>query len=345
MKENNHVNFTIGFALILFAAFIMVILMPPILANKAVGIELSSPVFHIGKVLFTIYGFSSLLVPFFLLAAGITMFLPNWSMIKGIYLSSSIFPFFTFVLGEKVYYMITQTGDSSLKWIKALTVLTVIIIICIIEYIVVSMIMDIYNSNPEKPKSDNEQKESKVANIELLKEISLKIPRAKETTDDNLYKEPSFIEKMFIIQPDAAEVEQAKKNHKKNDLKTIIKTSTEQSPITENFEESIPQVDDMVVVQMGNDMMGKEIESEEIISSLLPLRTKKILDEANDAPKEPLYVKIAREFNSDTFATLNTEESIEEPMIKNPPIDEDDSEYDLLADDDNEVLIEDNYES
>ncbi|MGL4981418.1 MAG: DNA translocase FtsK [Treponemataceae bacterium] len=257
MKENNQLNFTIGFLLIIFAAFSMVLLLPSLLSTSGISVGIQSPILAIGTIVFSFYGFSSLLIPIFLLTAGITLFLQKWSTARGIYLLSSILPFFTFVLGEKTYMMITQTGSPSMKLIKAVAVLGVVLLVCVIEYIVINMIIDIC-----KPTPKDSYNAPNVADPMLLKQIHLKIPQEKESSENTIQKEASFIEKMFSINPETNELkENVVPQEVETDtvFETIIKTVEDKNPLVSNFDDSFSQVD-TVIIEENNDIMGQEVD-------------------------------------------------------------------------------------
>ncbi|HPO03354.1 MAG TPA: hypothetical protein PL077_08425, partial [Treponemataceae bacterium] len=56
-----------------------------------------------GEILLAGYGYSSFLVPAFLLGAAIALFVPGWSLRAGVLFASFPFPFFTVALAEALY--------------------------------------------------------------------------------------------------------------------------------------------------------------------------------------------------------------------------------------------------
>lgn len=122
-----------GFILLIMAAFFLA----TILFNMLPGTNPSGITgffFSAGKILYQVYGFSSLLIPVFFFAAGISCFTESWSNKKGFILCVSILPFFTIAGVEKICRTICSTDSGPLLTIKIAAIVTIAILLIIVEY-------------------------------------------------------------------------------------------------------------------------------------------------------------------------------------------------------------------
>ena len=83
---------------------------------------------YIGLALVSIYGYSSLLVPVFLFASGIVLFLPPWNTKKAFLLAFSLLPFFTVVFAEKLIKTMTQESSQAIMRLQIFGIFVVAII-------------------------------------------------------------------------------------------------------------------------------------------------------------------------------------------------------------------------
>jgi S-DNA-T family DNA segregation ATPase FtsK/SpoIIIE len=86
----------IGIFLLLVAAACAVSLMAAFLGGGSGSGSISVP----GAVLFAVYGFSSFLIPLYVLAAALILFVPGWTFRSGILFAGSALPFFTIAVAE-----------------------------------------------------------------------------------------------------------------------------------------------------------------------------------------------------------------------------------------------------
>lgn len=128
-----------GFILLIIAAFFLA----AILFNILPGTNLSGIAgffFSAGKILYQVYGFSSLLIPVFFFATGISCFTESWSNKKGFILCVSTLPFFTIAGVEKICRTICSTDSGPLLTIKIAAIVTIAILLVIVEYAAAAVI-------------------------------------------------------------------------------------------------------------------------------------------------------------------------------------------------------------
>ena len=92
MKRNDKIVFTIGFILLAFASFFAIGLIMPFLYIGTATQKFIILSYAIGELLISVYGFSSTLIPVYLLVGSLLCFIPHWTRRKGIYFVSSIIP-------------------------------------------------------------------------------------------------------------------------------------------------------------------------------------------------------------------------------------------------------------
>ena len=102
-----------------------------------------SPFSFPGDVLFSAYGFSSCLVPCYLLVASILLLIPGWKFRSGILLAGSVAPFFTVVAGERLIRSLSASlaGSPNLRLIVAGLIVS-IVLAALIEYLLLLQLAD-----------------------------------------------------------------------------------------------------------------------------------------------------------------------------------------------------------
>jgi S-DNA-T family DNA segregation ATPase FtsK/SpoIIIE len=95
-----------------------------------------------GMVLYGAYGYSSVLIPLFLITAGILLLIPGWSIKWGIYLGGTVFPFFTIVAAEVLWNTIPRGGSLFLDAVKSIILILAAALIIAMEYILLGLIGD-----------------------------------------------------------------------------------------------------------------------------------------------------------------------------------------------------------
>ncbi|MCR4939058.1 MAG: DUF87 domain-containing protein [Treponemataceae bacterium] len=109
-----------------------------------------SALYNFGRILFSAYGYSSFLIPVFLLISAIMLFLPKWNTARGIYLLVSVIPFFTIAGLEYVSRIILTDITLPMKVMKYTAVFFISVLLVSIEYLVTGLIVDTIETHKEK---------------------------------------------------------------------------------------------------------------------------------------------------------------------------------------------------
>ncbi|MGP1587391.1 MAG: DNA translocase FtsK [Treponemataceae bacterium] len=113
-------------------------------------------IFHIGEILSVVYGFSSILIPIFLFISAIVFFLPNFNEKKAVILGSSLFPFFTCVVTEKILQKILPNSTEPVFILKICAGILLSTLLIAIEYLCIIIIFDsVKNIKLKKNKAEN----------------------------------------------------------------------------------------------------------------------------------------------------------------------------------------------
>jgi len=97
-----------------------------------------------GRVLYSVYGISSFLVPCFFLFAVVLIVIPGWTPRSGVILAGSFVPFFTVVGGERLYRASDLAGSvSPLAPGITIGLVVTIILAVLIEYLLLLFLSDL----------------------------------------------------------------------------------------------------------------------------------------------------------------------------------------------------------
>ncbi len=145
MKTSNKSTITTGVVLLLIAAIFSISLILQALDFGSIGEGSSNPFFILGNVIFTVYGFSSILIPLFLFIAGLSCFATTWSARKTMRLLTAIVPFFTAVITENICRSILALEHSGFPGVKVFVALVTGLMLIIIEFLGAGIIADKIN--------------------------------------------------------------------------------------------------------------------------------------------------------------------------------------------------------
>ncbi|MCQ2578184.1 MAG: cell division protein FtsK [Treponema sp.] len=98
----NKTNLFSGIVLLVLAAFFTIALMTQPLEALGASTEQIKFLWYIGNMIFSVYGFSSLLIPGFFLVSGLACFASAWTARRSMRLLTAIVPFFTAVITENI---------------------------------------------------------------------------------------------------------------------------------------------------------------------------------------------------------------------------------------------------
>ena len=110
-------------------------------------------------MLYSVYGFCSILIPGFLLLSGLSCFASKWTARKTLRLLTALIPFFTCVVTESIIRSIVKVDHSPFAIAKILIALVTGIMLVVIEYLGTGIIADRINhggfKNLRKKVEDN----------------------------------------------------------------------------------------------------------------------------------------------------------------------------------------------
>ena len=209
MRISNKPNIAAGSILLLAAAFFLISLALLPLDFGAFGPSqdnlLYITAYTLGDMIFTVYGFSSILIPLFLFVAGLSCFASKWTSKKSMRLLTAVVPFFTMVAAEKVcrYFAADYTDDFST--IKIVLTLIIGFMLAIMEILGAGLIADRVNDmifHKEKLAEEKEEKEAlkrapsfkKILSDEIREHIASVPAEEKTEAEDEADDEAEIIE-------------------------------------------------------------------------------------------------------------------------------------------------------
>lgn len=194
MRLSNKPNIATGSVLLLVAAFfsIALALLPMDFGPAGPGINnpLYIAAYKLGDILFTVYGFSSILIPIFLFAAGISCFATKWTARKSMRLLTAIIPFFTSVFVEKICIAMLDDPDDFTS-IKIVLTAGVGLFLMAIEIVAAGIFADrvndfLFHRDGTSSKSDETDDDEEYSDEEETEE--------KSTANDIESEEPALSE-------------------------------------------------------------------------------------------------------------------------------------------------------
>ena len=188
MKTSNKSSIITGVVLLLLAALFSISLILQPLDFGYGGPGHNNFFFLIGNIIFTVYGFSSILIPVFLLVAGLSCFATTWTARKTMYLLTAIVPFFTAVITENICRSILALGKGPFTVVKLIIAIATGILLIVMEFLGSGIIADKLNERlfykntkrPAAPKPVNTQSnkasDGESGQVDFVKMKSIKAP-------------------------------------------------------------------------------------------------------------------------------------------------------------------------
>lgn len=156
MKTQNKSSIITGVLLLVISALFSVSLLLQPFDFGVMGPGKNNVFYSLGKMLYTVYGFSSILIPVFLMIAGLSCFSTKWTARKTMCLLTALVPFFTCVITENICRSILSYSGSSFSVLKLIVTLVTGAMLMVIEFlgtgILADKIQSRYFENPEKTK-------------------------------------------------------------------------------------------------------------------------------------------------------------------------------------------------
>ncbi len=139
MKKNLKYSAAVGILLFILAALSFISLLSVAFDFGGISTASNTVFYTLGKMLTGVYGFCSICIPIFLMAAGIQCFIPKWRIKNGVLLVGSIIPFFTLDAIEHICRMIAETDTRSVLMVKTGATLFVGCLVISVEYLLLSI--------------------------------------------------------------------------------------------------------------------------------------------------------------------------------------------------------------
>ena len=146
MRASNKSTIITGAVLLLLAALfsISLILLPLDYGISGPG---HNNIFYIlGDMLYSVYGFCSILIPAFLLTAGLSCFASKWTARKTLRLLTALVPFFTCVVTENLIRSVVKVDHSPFAIVKILIALVTGAMLVVIEFLGTGILADRLNN-------------------------------------------------------------------------------------------------------------------------------------------------------------------------------------------------------
>lgn len=206
MKQSEKPAVVAGAFLMTFAAVILTSLVIQLLdfgiAPSAFALALS----NFGRMLYTVYGISSFLIPVYLFVSAIMLYLPGFTKRRGVYLLFSIIPFFTIVGIEKFGASLFASEAAAYKLLKNSAVVLVSILLIAIEYLIIGIIVDSV-MGIKKPSAGKSTSVEKTTPVEKVSPAAASVKPVQvgvgviEASEDDIPELPYADEEAATVQP------------------------------------------------------------------------------------------------------------------------------------------------
>ena len=237
MRASNKSSFITGVALLMLAALfsISLILLP--LDYGVTGPGHNNILYLLGDMLYSVYGFCSILIPTFLLIAGLSCFASKWTARKTLRLLTALVPFFTCVVTESIVRSIVKVDHSSFAIVKILIAVVTGAMLVIIEFLGTGIIADRLRRPKMRPVVLPDAAENSDAVVEA--------PVNEETSESDALPEFNKLSKIKV--PKESIFDKLKNKFKKDEKDNSDDYSDDEDDNTEKkatiFDEILDEVD------------------------------------------------------------------------------------------------------
>lgn len=333
MKQSEKSIILGGIVLLILAAFFTISIMVQFL-NFGVTKEILV-FFKIGQILFSAYGYSSILIPIFLFVAAISFFSVNFTKKRAVILGASLLPFYTVVATERICNKILPGSTEPVFALKLITSICICGLLITIEYLATGIAYDSIVSLKKKEK----RKKEKISTISTSPS-DLEVTQLDEVNSDNNFSVEVEADELLDDDIEIAQKEEVydeKNEEYENEFSSedIVENQIieEEQPINvifsrnEDFSQQDDEENKSEVIVSENDEIHQEDEEDEsqlLVSDLIDELYQPNSDEEN--------------FLENPFAD---EERIEEEIDES--LESEDEEYKFQSDE-NEIKYDYNLE-
>ena len=246
MNSSNKPNVVPGIFLMLLAAFFSLALILQVFDFGSFAPGQDNIFYFFGKILISVYGFTSSLIPLFLLLASLSCFASKWTAKKSMMLLTAVIPFFTSFGTEKFCRFILSSETIDFPEIKAVVIAIIGLMLIVIEILLAGVFADKVNSliygNPvrkteEKISEFEGEKHSGVREkYHSIKNLLDSENSEKETSEDSLNLEENAESDGEVD----AENSFSEENASENNIENAGNSSETQSEIKNDSDEENP---------------------------------------------------------------------------------------------------------
>ena len=210
MKEFKKSSVITGVVLLLLASvFSIGLLLQPLDFGMA-GPGHDNFFFKLGNMLYSVYGFSSIFIPVFLLLSGLSCFATKWTARKTMRFITALIPFFTCVLTENLCRSIIGAGRTEFYMVKLIVVILTGLVLVVLEFFISGILADKISKRTKKVKivnDSNSDDEVSSESISYKKIDKFKIPESELKNNDYNVSSDKSIEDILNNDSNDSEVE------------------------------------------------------------------------------------------------------------------------------------------
>ena len=242
MKNSNKYSVAAGIGIFVLAALFSVSLLSAAVDFGGMSPASSSLFYKFGKIFTGAYGFCSVCIPVFLIAAGLQCFNSKWSARNGVVLAGSVVPFFTLDALEHIIRMISASENGSVMAVKIGAVVLIGAMLIAAEFILLAILGEVVASSLKKHKNEesvfDDSDENLVSDVDENPEDFISETESGKNSDEDSKNYP-FLEDEKNVEPENQNQKNEKnaENFVSNDLsqKEIDNNNIEEK--SENFDE------------------------------------------------------------------------------------------------------------
>lgn len=305
-----------------------------------------------GRMLVSVYGFCSALIPAFFFTAGVFCFSAKWSLSRALCLAISVIPFITMFSAERTSRLIARADVSPIAALKIITLMVMAVLLVVLEYLLTAMIASRISSGKSLKKAALElasslknhtknavHKNSERKNKTAVQKTDAKVPAKEEPAPEKplpLSNEDATVSEAKLYDEDIWSIDD--EGNVKEQESAFVQNEAPVNEVTPAAEEDF--ADDRDIID--------EFESENMIS----VQGESVVHEEYDADEDTLSLQNSTfpdeemPFDDDEFLTEDEEEDYPELMdggeedVQDESTDEDVSESGNIIEDN--FNIEDN---
>ena len=301
---------------------------------------------YLGDMLYSFYGFSSILIPAFLLVAGLFCFTSTWTARKTMRFLTAIVPFFTIVITENICRSVISQNDSEFVALKISVSIITGIMLVIIEFLGIGIIADKVNAfffgdKSSKQKSSSEPTLRKFSVPKILKSEN---KNQKEEEKTEIQKNVDIYEPEALTINENAVLEQQPEEVVSliNEIKEFKNVSLEDNDKTQIAEDEPEVVESEFVEEKSEPENQSSLITQEEYAALTIANEEILEDELKWDNLPPVPETLPPEYDEDVVIEEEIDEN--DPALQFPPVEDYENEIEEnvfeeeIVDSQNEII-------